>query len=151
MSKIKGVSLVGVARVARFEGFSSKPYRDAVGVWTIGYGETRNVGPNTPPVSRVKALRQLRRRLNRDYYPSVSVLHLPRQEMVDAITSFVYNLGPGAIYPSTGVGRALRDRRWHAAADEMLKWDMAGGRRLPGLTARRKLERTVFLRGVRRI
>jgi lysozyme len=149
--KPHSVGALGLARIARFEGFSSKPYQDPVGVWTIGYGETQGVGPHTKPISRVAALRQLRRRINRDYLPHVLALNMPRQGMDDAIVSFIYNLGPGAIAPTTGVGRALHARKWRTAADEMLRWDMAGGRHLPGLTKRRQEERRVFLRAVKRI
>ena len=68
------------------------------------------------------------------------------QNMHDALTSFVYNLGPGAISPSTGVGRALRACEWERASNEMLRWDKAGGRSLPGLTRRRRAERALFLK-----
>lgn len=137
--------------VARFEGFRSRPYKDAVGVWTIGYGHTRGVGAHTGPWSRRRALRILRHEL--DLYAG-AVRGLNRelggaltQPMFDALVSFVYNLGPGAIASSTGVGRELRARHWRRAANHMLEWDKANGRRLPGLTRRRRLERRLFLYG----
>jgi lysozyme len=140
------VSQEGIRMVAAFEDFRSHPYRDVAGVWTIGYGETKGIGPDTRPWSQQKAWRKLRRRLNRDYAPPVRALGLPlTQPMFDALVSFVYNLGPGAIAPGTGVGRALRARRWQDAADEMLKWDKADGRVWPGLSARRRKERALFL------
>lgn len=143
---VRTVSGRGVQFVAGFEGFRSAPYKDAVGVWTIGYGETKGITANTRPWSEAKARRQLRRRLNRDYAPAVAALELPlTQAMFDALASFVYNLGPAAIAPSTGIGRMLRVRAWEKAADEILKWDKAGGRALPGLTRRRQAERTLFL------
>ena len=67
------------------------------------------------------------------------------QPKFDALTSFVYNVGPGGIAPSTGIGKALRAKQWNRAADELLKWDRAGGHSLPGLTRRRKAERALFL------
>jgi hypothetical protein len=70
------------------------------------------------------------------------------QHQFDALVSFVYNLGPGAIAPGTGIGRALRARAWRRAADEMLRWNRAGGRVLAGLTRRREAERALFLRPV---
>lgn len=41
------------------EAFRALPYRDSVGVWTNGYGNTHGVGPHTPPVSEPEALDQL--------------------------------------------------------------------------------------------
>ena len=39
----------GIALIKEFEGFpfGGRPYRDPVGVWTIGYGHTEGVGPHT--------------------------------------------------------------------------------------------------------
>jgi GH24 family phage-related lysozyme (muramidase) len=91
-----GVSAAGVELVKRFEGFRSKPYQDAVGVWTIGYGETRGVTSRTRPVTEAEAAAQLRRRLDRDYFPTVKALptfSVLTQHQVDALTSFIYNVG----------------------------------------------------------
>lgn len=141
----------GAALIEGFEGFRSRPYRDAVGVWTIGYGSTKGVGPNTPPVSRGQARARLKREVDQVYGAAVNRLGVPlNQHQFDALCSFTYNLGPGAIGPSTGIGRALRARKWRRAADELLKWDKAGGRTLLGLTRRRRAERALFLRAVRK-
>lgn len=139
-----GMSNRGVALVAGFEGFRANVYRDAVGVPTQGYGETHGITPGRS-WSRAYALARLRTRLNRDYLPPVLALNLPRQGMIDALGSFVYNLGPGVIGPDTTLGKALRRRDWTAAANALLAYDHAGGRRLPGLTARRRAERALFL------
>jgi lysozyme len=117
-------------------------------VWTIGFGETKNVGPHTKPVSRVQALRQLRARLNRDYLPAVLAAnpHLT-QRQIDGFTSFVYNVGPGALSSSTSVGKLLRGGHWGMAATAILAWDKAGGHPLAGLTRRRRAERLVIVQG----
>lgn len=143
------LSDAGSALIEEFEGFRSHPYRDPVGVWTIGYGSTKGVGPNTPPVTRAQARARLKREVDAVYGAAVNRLGLPlNQNQFDALTSFVYNVGPGALSSSTGIGRALRRRDWRAAADELLRWDKAGGRTLPGLTRRRRAERALFLRPV---
>lgn len=143
-----GVPLSAVRLVTKFEGFSSKPYRDAVGVWTIGYGETLGVGPHTKPISRARALLQLRTRLNRDFLPAVRAAdthHKLTAKQEGGFTSFVYNVGTGGVGPSTTVGRRLRSGSVRAAADAILAWDKAGGRRLRGLTLRRQAERAYIL------
>ena len=69
---ISSVSDQGVAFIAGFEGFSAKPYWDAIGrIWTIGYGETHGVTATTPPVTRAGALARLRARVNHDYLAPV--------------------------------------------------------------------------------
>jgi GH24 family phage-related lysozyme (muramidase) len=141
------VSNNGLRLVKAAEGFRARPYRDPVGVWTIGYGETKGIGPHTKPWSEKYASQRLAERINRDYGSHVNRLGLHlNQNQHDALASFVYNLGPGAINPDTGIGRALRTQRWQRAGDEMLKWDKADGRRLLGLTRRRKAERALFLK-----
>src|SRR4051812_33830431 len=95
------VSRNGVALIKRFEGFRSRPYRDAVGVWTIGYGETKGIGPGTNPWSETFASQRLQDRVNRDFAPYINALKLPlNQNQFDALASFIYNVGPGGIASS---------------------------------------------------
>jgi GH24 family phage-related lysozyme (muramidase) len=144
------LSNAGAALIEKFEGFSSRPYWDADGrVWTIGYGSTKGVGPNTAPVTRAQARARLKREVDNVYGVAVNRLGVPLTiNQFDALCSFTYNLGPGAINSSTGIGWALRIRDWRRAGDEMLKWDKAGGRTLLGLTRRRRAERALFLKSV---
>jgi lysozyme len=143
------VSHAGVELIKQFEGFPNhgNPYQDPVGVWTIGYGHIEGVGPHTPQITEPQAAALLQRDLDSKYAPSVSRLGLPlNQNQFDALVSFVYNVGPGAISAKTRVGKALRRHDWHAAADHLLEWDKAGGHPLPGLTRRRHAERDLFLK-----
>ena len=141
------VSETGLRMVEAFEGFRSRPYRDAVGVWTIGYGETKNIGPGTPPISQAQAEKLLRSRIARDYEPSVNNLHVPlNQNQFDALVSFVYNLGPGVLSPSSTMGARLRSHNYSGAADAFVLYTHAGGRVLLGLVNRRRAERALFLK-----
>lgn len=150
------VSTKGVKFVGGWEGFRSCPYRDAVGVWTIGYGETSNVGPNTPCISERAARANLRERLNRDFLPAIpqDVRDRLKQHEVDALTSFVYNVGTGALGSSTGIGSKLRKRRARLYAfrkraykTELPKWVRAGGSPLAGLIKRRNAEVALACKG----
>lgn len=134
----------GARFIAKFEGFSSTPYRDPVGVWTIGYGTTDGVGPGTRPISRRKALRLLRRdaRIAARAVRRVVKVKLT-QNQFDALVSFTYNVGVGAFQSSTLL-RLLNEGRYHQAADEFLRWDFGGGQQLAGLTRRRRAERRLF-------
>jgi len=150
------VSAAGARFIADFEGGQSSdglfhPYLDPVGVWTIGYGHTQGVGGRTKPLTRAEALALLRRDLDETYTPPV-VRALKAsgiawtQPMLDATVSFVYNLGPGVLGPSYTFGRRLRDGNRKGAANSMLLYDKGGGRRLPGLTRRRRAEHKLFLK-----
>jgi len=137
----------GARLIEEFEGFRSAPYRDAVGVWTIGFGSTTNVGPHTPPVTRAQAEARMMREVDAHYGAAINALSLPlNQNQFDALVSFVYNVGPGGVAPTTTVGKRLRAHDWHGAADALLAWDKAGGRPLAGLTRRRHAERALFLK-----
>lgn len=139
------LSTKGAHLIESFEGFVPHAYQDAVGVWTIGFGSTKGVGPGTKPITRAQAERRMMREVDLTYGAAVNKLGVPvNQNQFDALVSFVYNLGPGALAPDTGIGRALRAHDWDRAADEMLKWDKAGGRTLEGLTRRRRAERELF-------
>lgn len=144
------LSAHGAELIAGFEGFRSRPYRDAAGVWTIGYGSTRGVGPDSPAVTQTQAMNRLRWEVDEVYGHAVNQLRVPlTQNRFDALVSFVYNVGVGALAAASAVGRAVRARAWTAAAAAMKQWDKArvGGRlvRLPGLTRRREAEAALLL------
>jgi lysozyme len=142
------VGPAGVALIKEFEGFphGGKPYRDMVGVWTIGYGHTEGVSSSSAPLTQRQASELLRKDLDKKYAPAVVALKLPlSQHQFDALVSFVYNCGPGAVGSKMHIGRELRAQHWAAAADCLLEWDKAGGKSVLGLTRRRKAERAMFL------
>lgn len=139
------VSRKGVRFVAGWEGFRSCPYKDAVGVWTIGYGETQGIGPDTPCWTERYARRRLKRRLNRDYArPAWDKIHqdLRRCER-DAIASFTYNVGLGNLASSTLLKRLnsregdTREGRRTIFRQELPRWTNGG---LEGLVKRRWAE-----------
>lgn len=146
------VTSKGVRFVAGWEGFRSCPYRDAVGVWTIGYGETKGVGPNTPCISEREARKKLKRRLNEDYArPAWKLItHSLRRCERDALASFTYNVGLGNVESSTlrrrlnsSEGRTYRGRKriWR---QELPRWTNGG---LAGLVKRRAAEVQIAVHG----
>ncbi len=138
--------------VARWEGFRPAPYRCPAGVPTIGYGTTRYesgvaVAMTDPPIDEPRAYALLWGELGRC---EASVLRMcPRvadepEGRLAALTSFVYNLGAGRLQAST-LRHYVNDGQWDLAAGEFRKWVWAGGRKLPGLVARRVEEAAVFI------
>jgi lysozyme len=66
------------------------------------------------------------------------------QGMFDGLVSFAFNVGLGTLQRSTLRQKLLRGDK-AGAAEELLKYCMAGGRVLKGLQNRRIDERVVFL------
>ena len=89
------------------EGYRSEAYQDAVGVWTIGYGITEGVEKGDI-VTKEQAEEQLRVALSR--FRDYVILRRDSwgydwsDNQVDALTSFIYNLGRGALAQVTNGG-----------------------------------------------
>jgi lysozyme len=65
------------------------------------------------------------------------------QNQFDALISFAYNLGLGALHGSTLL-RLVNQGDMEDAANEFPKWDHAGGVAVAGLTRRRLAEQQLF-------
>ncbi len=61
------------------------------------------------------------------------------QGQFDALVDFCFNLGVGRLASSTLV-KALNRGRYADAAEQLLRWDIAGGQENAGLKARREAE-----------
>lgn len=66
------------------------------------------------------------------------------QSMFDALVSWLFNVGTGRMASST-LGRVLNQGNYNQAANELLRWNGAGGKVLAGLTRRRESERQMFM------
>jgi lysozyme len=136
----------GLEAIARFEGLRLSAYLDAAGVPTIGYGHTGGVQMGQT-ITRARALALLRQDAQTAVEGVRQAVHRDiSQGQFDALVSFAFNVGVGAMRGSTLVRKLNAGDRTGAAA-EFLKWTRAGGRVLPGLVARRKIEQAMFLHG----
>ena len=149
-----GVDRQGLDFIKGFEGFVDHQYDDGSGVTTIGYGTTKaDVDPLPKHLTEPEAARLLQRQLNTKYAPVVlralAPLH-PNQHMVNAATSFAYNLGVGAFQAAPGfetLTRALRRRDRESIAEAFLLYDNPYDPRVhEGLSRRRRAEHDLFLR-----
>ena len=138
------VSPAGLALIERFEGFVADWYLDPVGVRTIGFGWTGPLPEGTaPPLSRADARWLLHETIGAYADAVREAVTVPlSQSQFDALVSFTYNLGPGALRRSTLLRRINAGDP--AAAKEFDRWVFASGRRLPGLVRRRAAERALF-------
>lgn len=141
-------SQAGIDLICAFEGFSPTPYLCPAKVWTIGFGSTAGVTQHTPAISRDEAMALLRLELGK-YETSVRrLITAPlNQNQFDALVSFTYNLGTGALQRST-LRAKLNRGEYEAAASELMRWVSAGGKKLPGLVRRRGAERELFLSAI---
>jgi len=142
---VEHVSKRGLAIIKDFEGCRLTAYQDVVGVWTIGYGETKDVYPGMT-ITQDQAEAMLRTRIAQDFEPGVLVAlsRQPTQQQFDAMVSLAYNIGTGAFGKSTLV-RKFNAGDMQGAADQFLVWNRAGGKVVSGLVRRREAERALFM------
>ena len=141
----------GLALIREFEGCELEAYRDAVGVWTVGYGHTAAAGePRPAPGMRItqeEAEAILRRDLGQYERAVAKATVVPlTQSQFDAMVSLCFNIGPAA-FKRSSVCRFVNEGQPDRAADAFLMWNRAGGRELRGLTRRREAERALFKAG----
>jgi len=145
LGRVKTISIVGVAMICAFEALKLTPYRDVVGVWTDGWGNTKNVVPGRVITER-KAAEDLSTHVTTMRAQIDRCVKVPlNQNQSDAFISFTYNVGPAAFCRSTLV-RKLNAGDYDGACNELSKWVFAGGKRLNGLVKRREQERQLCLK-----
>ena len=128
--------LVGIAV---HEGYSNTSYKDTAGVQTIGFGQAdgTKAGQTTNPV---RALQVLEDSLDNHAKGMVACIHVPiSQGEYDAYLDFTYNVGVSAFCHST-LNKKLNSGDYAGACKELLRWNQAGGKVLPGLVKRRQEE-----------
>lgn len=142
-----GVSEQGVQFIAQHEGFSAQVYNDPAGNPTIGYGHLVMPGESFPGgLTREQALQLLRTDLQTRVVPYLNQVRVPlTQNQVDALASFIYNVGGGNFSRSTLL-QQLNAGKFQAATAEFGRWIYAGGRVQPGLVTRRAAEAALFNR-----
>jgi lysozyme len=135
------------AVIQHFEGYSPFVYKDAAGLDTIGFGHLIQPGhENTFPVPLLPE--EAQKLLAQDVRYSVKsvnrLIKIPvRQHNADALISFTFNLGPGALSKSTLLKRVNAGRH-DQVPDEIRKWVYAGGKKLRGLEIRREAEAALY-------
>jgi len=143
------ISDKGIQLIKHFEGVRNKPYRDCVGLWTVGVGHLIGDGKSLPEswnklftTEEVDAL--LKQDLVRFERGVQKLLPVPlTQNQFDALISFSFNLGLGVLQRSTLRQNILR-KDFKGAAEEFLKYVRAGGKIVKGLVTRRNDEKALF-------
>ena len=133
----------GIELIKSFEGCRLAAYKCPAGVLTIGYGHTSGVASGQT-ISQAQAEEYLRADLAK-YESAVNecVTVVINQNQFDALVSFAYNCGAGALKSSTLL-KKLNAGDYSGAASEFAKWNKASGKVLAGLTKRRAAEAALF-------
>lgn len=136
----------GLTLIKGFEGLELEPYRDAGGKLTIGYGHLIKPGEFFGRISEERAHALLREdvRVAEAYVKRYVDVQLNENQFA-ALTSLVYNIGPGNFRRSTLLS-LLNKGKGDLAAREFLRWNKVGTKTLPGLVKRRQAEKQLFER-----
>ena len=133
--------------VKYFEGFEDTAYLCPANVWTIGYGRTRNVKEGDK-VTEVQAERDLLEELEEFKHQVLDSVKVElKQNELDALTSWTYNLGVGNLKSSTLLKKLNAGNKDEVPA-EMVRWNKANGKVLAGLTKRREAEAELWAKEV---
>ncbi len=135
------LSAAGLELMKQSEGFRSCTYLDVNGFPTIGYGH-RLLHPESFALGVTEAqageilvsdLREAEQAVERLVKVELT------QGQFDALVDFCFNLGSGRLGSSTLL-KVLNHGRYEEAAEQLLRWDVAGGEENAGLKARREAE-----------
>ena len=137
------ISKLAFEKIKEFEGCKLQAYQDAAGVWTIGYGHTDGVRQGDK-ISQQYAEDMLKEAIE-DVERQLMALHdsevlnmAPQQ--LDAVVSFVFNLGIKRWQYSTLRRCIMLGKPKEVIRKEWMQWVRAGGKQLPGLVKRRQWE-----------
>ena len=130
-------------KLMEMEGLRLEAYEDAAGVPTIGYGHTKNVRMGDK-ISEYWAREMLREDIEEAEW-QVKELGVAKTEgQLDALVSFVFNLGIGRLMTSTLLKVIRNGGSMQQIKKEFKRWVYAGGKQLPGLVKRREWEAKRF-------
>ena len=137
----------GLALMKRFEGFSPTIYTCPGGWPTIGYGHVVREGERgrfEGGVSEDEAEELLRRDVGVAERAVLRLIAVPLTDgQFDALVSFTFNLGSGALQRST-LRRKVNREDHGAVPAEFRKWVWASGRKLKGLVRRQEAETVIY-------
>lgn len=140
----QGLEIIGDA-----EGCRRDPYQCPADVLTVGIGSTAASGEKIDPKHRYSDL-EIAERWKNDIVIAEQCVNkyghgkqLP-QSVFDAAVSITFNVGCGAVSRST-MFKHLQTGNYKQACNEFPRWVYAGGRKLPGLAARREKEKALCL------
>lgn len=118
-----------IQQLKRHEGFRSQPYRDSVGVLTIGYGYNLQEGMTHEEAHSLLVFRMMRSRA--ELYRAFPHAEMMQEVRQDVLVNMVYNLGIKRFMGFKKMLAAILGKDYRTAALEMLdsKWAKQVGNR----------------------
>lgn len=144
---MRHITKEGLGLIKRFEGFSPVIYPDAAGLPTIGYGHLLRPGEAEMfrnGISKEAGVALLIKDVEASEQAVLRLITVPLTDgQFNALVSFTFNLGSGALQRSTLRRKVNREEHAYVPA-EFMKWVWAGGRKLEGLIRRREAEAQLY-------
>ncbi|HJU09600.1 MAG TPA: lysozyme [Candidatus Binataceae bacterium] len=145
----RAINEAGLDLIKHFEGCKLTAYQDVAGIWTIGYGHIKGVGPGMT-ITQAQADQALADDLAgaENVVESATNGVATTDDQFGAMVSLCFNIG-SANFRTSSVLRQHRLGNRAAAADAFLLWNKSHVdgelREVAGLTARREAERRLYL------
>jgi len=140
---MRHITQEGLDLIKRFEGFSPTIYTCPAGYPTIGYGHLvrdRERDRFAGGISREEAEELLRQDILWAEKGVLRLINIPLTDgQFDALVSFTFNLGTGALQRST-LRRKVNREEHDGVPNEFMRWVWSNGKRLTGLILRRRIE-----------
>ena len=145
---MRHVTEEGLNLIKRFEGFISTIYICPAGYPTIGYGHVvlaHEQDQFAAGITQAEATELLRKDVRIAERAVLRLISVPLTDgQFDALVSFTFNLGAGALQRST-LRRKVNLGEHESVPAELMKWVWAAGKRLPGLVRRRQAEGAAYV------
>ena len=142
---MRHISPKGLLMIQQFEGFSPKLYACPAGYLTIGYGHVVQSDETfVRSIDKLQAYELLRTDVQTAEKAVLRLISVPLTNgQFDALVSFVFNLGAGALQRSTL--RRKVNRQEHADVPaEFQRWVYVGYKKSKGLIKRRLIEASAY-------
>jgi len=137
------ISQEGLSLIKKFEGCELEAYKCAAGVWTKGYGSTKNVKEGDTLTQEEADELLLHEMDEYESYIKDNVTSDLDQNQFDALVSWVFNLGPSNLKASTML-KVVNAGDMKEVPAQIKRWNKANGKTLQGLIRRREAEALLF-------
>ncbi len=150
------ICTAGIELIKKYEGLRLISYQDVIGIWTCGYGRTKNIQEGDSCT-----LAQATAWLLEDIEDAENIINEVvtvqlNENQRAALTSFVFNVGGGKEGVKDGFVHLKSGGQSHLlqyvnmgafgkASEQFSKWNKAGGFPVVGLTKRRMEEAALFM------
>ena len=137
------ISEEGKALIKKFEGCELEAYKCPAGVWTIGFGFTKDVKEGDVwSQSHAEEMLDIELEEYEEYVTDLVDVPL-NENQFSSLVAWCYNLGPTNLVQSTLLSK-LNAGLYEDVPHEIKRWNKANGEILEGLVRRREAEALLF-------